>query len=75
MNPKNFPEVNTVIAKNQPEYRPIPAHVSSYFVVTFCWKLSFRERLAVLFNGELWHQVRTFDRPLQPQKLTVEKPI
>jgi protein gp37 len=39
-----------------------------------CWRLSFKERLVVLFTGKIWHQVLTFKQPLQPQLLGVEKP-
>ena len=50
MKPTNFPEANTVFAKDQPEYQPLPAFKADTpegEVVT-CWKLSFRERLRVL---------------------------
>ena len=72
-----FPEQTVVIAKDQPEYLPLPAH---RFVddpqgrIAFCWKLTWRERLSVLWRGVLWHQVMTFNRALQPQLMTVEKP-
>jgi hypothetical protein len=75
-----FPEVNVVIAKDQPEYFPLPSHVGwldkdkSLHGVTFCWKLSFKERIKLLFTGCLWHQVMTFNRPLQPVLLIVDKP-
>jgi len=42
--------------------------------VTCCWRFSWRERLAILFRGVLWHQILTFNSPLQPQCLTVDKP-
>lgn len=73
-----FPEQTEVIARNQPEYRPLPAH---RFVgdhsgrIAFCWSLTWWERLAVLWRGVLWHEVLTFGRPLQPQLLTVDKPV
>lgn len=74
----NFPEQTVVIAKDQPEYLPLPAH---RFVndpegrIACCWKLTWRERLAVLLTGTIWHQVLTFNKPLQPQMLTTEKPV
>lgn len=72
----SFPEQTVVIAKDQPEYFPVPAHRfnDEEGRIAFCWSLSWRERLGVLFAGTIWHQVLTFNRPLQPQKLTVEKP-
>jgi len=71
-----FDEQTTVFAENQPEYRPLPAHQfnDAEGRIAFCWKLSWSERLKVLFTGKLWHQVLTFNALLQPQKLEVTKP-
>lgn len=71
-----FPEQNTVFANDQPEYLPLPAYKfnDAQGRIVCCWNLSWRERLAVLFSGRVWQQVLTFNQPLQPQKLTVEKP-
>lgn len=70
----SFPEVTVTIAKDQPEYLPLPAHVASDGVVTCCWTMSWRERLRALVTGKVWHQVMTFGAPLQPQLLTTAKP-
>ena len=32
------------------------------------------ERLQILLTGRIWHEVLTFNGPLQPQMLMVEKP-
>ena len=73
-----FPEQTLVIAKNQPEYMPLPAHRFAANAaegrIAFCWQLTWRERLHLLWTGLIWHQVLTFGRALQPQLLTVEKP-
>ena len=71
-----FPEQTVVIAKDQPEYLPLPAHQfkDGQGRIAFCWKLSWRERLKVCFRGIIWHEVLTFYRPLQPQMLLVDKP-
>lgn len=72
-----FPEQTVVIAKDQPEYLPLPAHRfkdDPQGRIAFCWKLTWRERLSVLFHGVVWHQVLTFHQSLQPQLMTVEKP-
>jgi hypothetical protein len=71
-----FPEQTVIIAKDQPEYLPLPAHQfnDAAGTIAFCWKLNWRERPAVLFGGVIWHQVLTFNQPLQPQMLQVEKP-
>lgn len=71
-----FPEQTVVIAKDQPEYHPLPAHrfCDVQGRIACCWRLSFRERLRVLFTGTIWHEILTFNHPLQPQKLSVQKP-
>lgn len=71
-----FPEQTVVIAKDQPQYLPLPAHqfLDSEGKIACCWKLSWRERLRVLATGKIWHQILTFHQPLQPQLLTVDKP-
>ena len=77
MQAAEFPEQNMVIAKDQPQYLPIPAHLvpgDPDGTMVFCWKLSFAERLALLFGGVIWHRVMTFGIPLQPQSLSLEKP-
>jgi|KBSSwiStaDraftv2_1062776.scaffolds.fasta_scaffold03096_28 hypothetical protein len=75
MTPIEFREQTLVIAKNQPPYLPFPAHYScATGRVTACWKLTWRERLTVLFRGRVWHQILTSGTRLQPQKLTADKP-
>jgi len=69
-----FPEQTMVYAKDQPEYRPLPAHRTLEGQVTFCWRLGWRDRLRVLWSGLIWHQVLTFNQPLQPQLLLTQKP-
>jgi hypothetical protein len=67
-----LPEVT--YAEGQPEYQPLPAHRSPDGTVLTRWKLSFRERLSVLFRGDLYLFVSTYNKPLQPLMLQVEKP-
>lgn len=74
MKPISFPEQNTVFAKDQPQYHPLPAHVSIKGRVTSCWSLNWKERLSILLHGRLWLAQLTFHEPLQPQLPTVFKP-
>lgn len=70
-----FPEVNLVIAKDQPEYIPMPANYEpEHGVATICWQLTFRERARLLFAGKLWHQIMTFGAAMQPQRMSATKP-
>lgn len=77
MNLIPFPEQTVVIAKAQPKYLPLPAYRFSNDPqgrIVCCWALTWRERLILLLTGKVWHQVLTFNQPLQPQLLTVDKP-
>ena len=64
-----------VIAKDQPEYLPLPSivHRDSHMVTTR-WRLSIAERLRVLFTGSIYHQQFTFGMKLQPVKMFTEEP-
>ena len=69
MKAKDFKHQNVVFAKDQPEYKPLPAlretvpHLKlgdpSGHVV-FCMGLSFWERVRVLFLGHIWVTLMTF---------------
>jgi len=72
-----FPEQTVIIAKDQPEYQPLPAFrypMDPEGKIVCCWRLTWRERLRLLFTGKVWHLIMTFNRSLQPQLLQVEKP-
>jgi len=76
MKPIEFAEQNVIIAKDQPEYLPLPAHVfnDNEGTLICCWKLTFKERVKLILKGVIWHEILTFHMPLQPQLLTVDKP-
>lgn len=72
-----FPEQTIIIAKDQPEYQPLPAHRfpdDPYGRIACCWQLTWWERIKLLWTGCIWHQIYTFNKSLQPVLLTVEKP-
>ena len=73
MKPIEFKEQNCIYAKNQPEYLPLPVYKTGDGTVKSCWKLSFHERLKVLLTGKIWLMVMTFNHPLQPSLLSVNK--
>jgi hypothetical protein len=75
MEPIDFKERTHIIAENQPQYLPLPAFVSEGGTVISCWKMTFRERIRVLFTGKLWLTVLTFNKPLQPQLPEVKRPL
>lgn len=62
MKPIKFKHQNITFAENQPEYGSLPAlklDTPEGHVIT-CWKLSFKERLRILFFGRdlrLWNSI------------------
>lgn len=68
----DLPEVT--FAKDQPEYNQLPAHRTEDGTVLTRWRLDWRERLRVLFRGDLYVWVKTFNRPLQPLLIETERP-
>ena len=75
MKPIEFKEQNTIFAKDQPEYQPLPALKMNTIEgqVISCWKLSFKERMKLLFTGKVWMSLMMFGNPLTPSYLTVNK--
>ena len=74
MRPVDFPEMNATIAKDQPQYVPLPARVAGDRT-TSCWALTPRERLRVLLTGRVWLTSLNFGRPLQPARLDAARPF
>lgn len=70
-----FKGQNIVFAKDQPQYIPLPAHKDEDGIVTSCWEMSFRERIRVLFTGKIYAQIMTFNKQLQPQRISVHNPV
>lgn len=69
------PEI--VIAKDQPEYLPLPAMRigdPSAGVLLARWRMSWRERIRALFSGDVYVQIMTFGRPVQPLSVSTEVP-
>ena len=75
MKPVEFEETNVVFAKDQPGYLPLPAFRDEDGRVTVCYCLTVWERLVILFKSNIWLQVLTFNRPIQPQKPSVKCPL
>jgi hypothetical protein len=77
--PSNPQFEEQVLAKPQPEYLPLNVVQIKYNDGTIsmisCYKLSFKERVKMLFNGKLWLEQLTFGQLLQPQRATVNEPL
>ena len=75
MIPIPFAEQNSTYAKDQPEYLSLPSHKTADGIVISCWALTWRERVKVLITGIFWTSIMTFNRPLQPQRPSVDYPF
>ena len=67
----------TIIAKDQEEYDDLPAYRydDKEGTVLVRWKLSWRERLHVLWTGDIYMFMNTFWKAVQPVMLQTERPI
>lgn len=74
MTPLEFPEQTVVWAKNQKPYLPLPAYMNERETISL-WKLSWVERLKVLYRGQLWLRQLNFEERLQPQAPCVDSPF
>ena len=77
MKPIEFKQQNKVYAKDQKPYLPLPVYEDSEQGgrVFHCWKLTFWERIKILFTGKLWINVLNFGQPLQPIRPMIDCPF
>lgn len=77
MKPINFKESNVIYAKNQEEYLDLPAYAKNDSVgeTITCWECSFIERIKIIFTGKIWLRLLTFNKPLQPVMMEINKPF
>ncbi len=64
MKPVTFPEQNKVWAENQPEYLPLPSYCNPRENISK-WRLTWWERIKLLFTGTLWMRQVNLRQPLQ----------
>ncbi len=72
MESKEFSRQNTIVAKDQPQYTPLPAYVRANKQVITCWKMSLEEMEIFKETGEIWLSQMTFGDPLQPVRMMVD---
>lgn len=60
-------------AKDQPQYSPLPARAvgDSQRTIITSWKLSWKEKLQLLWTGRVYLTILTFGKPLQPVRMDV----
>src|SRR5436190_11841674 len=78
--PSNPQIKEQVIAKNQPEYLPLPVAFIEYAdgvkSLISCYRLTLKERIIILFKGKLWlEQLTGSQYVLQPQRPTIYEPL
>ena len=69
----NFPEANSIMGKNQPEYLPLPSYKTKddLGLVTSCWTPTLWECIKLMFGAKIWVTLMTYNNPLQPQRLEI----
>ena len=70
----DFKGANVVIAKDQPEFKPLPAMAfpEEEYIIT-CWKLAPEDLKTVNENGgHIYLKVITGNKPLQPLRIMAD---
>ena len=58
------------LAKDQPPYIPLPVLRFSDGLVVSRWSLSWAERIHLILGGSLFLGILTFNKPLQPIRMS-----
>lgn len=78
MQPIEFPQQTDVLAKDQPQYTPLPVHVGSKedgFPMTACFELTDEEVAEIIATRKLWYTQITFGHAFQPVRLSTQNPF
>jgi len=88
MQPVEFPQQTDILAKDQPQYTPLPVHIKFEqqrmsdgeaidvpMEMTACFNLSPEEIAAINKTGALWYTQCVFGNPFQPVRLSVLNPF
>lgn len=73
-----FPQQTTVLAKDQPQYQPLPVRYEpdkEGQPMTCCFKLSPQELREINATGLIWHNQWTFGQPFHPIMMTTRSPF
>ena len=73
MNPIKFPEHNATFGEGQPQYKPLPVHITPEGQVISCWQRSEEDKARIAETGQIWLSQLTFNRPLQPVFMTTDR--
>lgn len=73
-----FPEQTHVLAKDQPQYVPLPVHIDQndpMVPMTACFQLSPEELAEINATGKLWYTQSTFGNAFQPVRMSTRNPF
>lgn len=73
-----FEGQSTVLAKDQPQYQPLPVHIGTEedgYPLTACFKFSPEELAQINETGVIWVGQLTFGKLLQPIRISTQKPF
>jgi hypothetical protein len=75
MEPRAFGGQTSLAADNQPEYLLLPVRQTGDGVTHSCWQLTDAELEIVLRTQRVWVSQLTGGGPIQPLKLSAERPF
>lgn len=73
-----FAQQTAILAKDQPEYQPLPVHIDhgdKMVPMTCCFELSPEEIKEINETGKLWYTQSTFGQPFQPIRMATSNPF
>lgn len=73
MEPVKLKGMNAVYGKEQNEYFDLPSYRNEKGDVTTVWKLTFKEKIKILFGSDIILRIKTFNKPLQPVSMFLDK--
>jgi hypothetical protein len=72
---EGFEKYEIVLAKDQPEYRPLPAlHLEGHKLTLTRWQPTWKERLRLIFGGSVYLWTWTYGHSFHPTSLEIRKP-
>lgn len=75
MKPISFAGHNRVYGKTLPAVNHLPVFMSDGGVAVSCWRMSWRERAAVLLRGVVWVVMVTKGKTPMPHGVRVSNPL
>lgn len=73
-----FPQANCILAKDQPEYDPLPVHidvVDPARPMTCCFQLNKEEIDEIVKTGKIWFTQLTFGQLFHPISMSTQNPF